>query len=133
MLINSPSIDILACNDFEYTYTFLKRMPYGLSSKLMNTFVLPQAKRFDFDGPQMVLRIKIGSMFPCLRISFSVCTLLLTLVTLIVCDCRTNFISSSFMTLITLRKTTSRMNVFIITRKAKLLNIQNASYRVGQL
>ena len=128
MLINSPSIDILACNDFEYTYTFLKRMPCGLSSKLMNTFVLPQ-----FDGSQMVPRIKIGSIFPCLRISFSVCTLLLTLVTLIVCDCRTNFIPSPFMTLITLRKTTSRMNVFIITRKAKLLNIQNASYRVGQL
>jgi len=64
-------------------------MSCELSSKLINTFVLPQ-----FDGSQMIPRIEIGRIFPCLHISFSVCTLLSTLIILIVCDCRTNFISS---------------------------------------
>ena len=107
------------CNDFEYTYTFSKRMPCGLSSKLINTFVLLQ-----FD-------IEIGSMFPCLRISFSVCTLLSTLVTLIVCDCRTNiFISSSFTTLIQIEKRIENRSIY---RKAKPLSMQYASYHVGHI
>ena len=84
----------------------------------------------------MIPRIEIGSMFPCLRISFSVCTLLSTLVTLIVCDCRTNFIPSPFTDwhwLIVLKKTTSRADVFIVADKAKSLSIQNASYRLIRL
>ena len=43
----------------------------------------------------MTPRIEIGSMFPCLRTSFLVCILLSTLITLIVCDCRTSYIFPS--------------------------------------
>src|SRR5215469_9138912 len=79
------------CSDFEYTYTFSKHTPCGLSNKLINTFVLPQ-----FEGPQTIPRIEVGSMFPCLRIFFSDinCILSSKLDTLIACDCRTNRIFS---------------------------------------
>jgi len=93
-------------------------MLYELSSKLINAFVLLQ-----FDGSQVISHIEIGSMFPCLRISFSVCTLLSTLITLIICDCRTNFISFLFTD--NIEKTTSRADIFIVARKTKPLSIQN--------
>ncbi|XP_011862318.1 PREDICTED: uncharacterized protein LOC105558956 [Vollenhovia emeryi] len=73
------------CNDFEYTYTFSKRTPCGLSSRLISTFVLPQ-----FDGPQIIPRIETGNMFPCRRTSFSDINLSSKLVTVIGGDCRTN-------------------------------------------
>jgi len=124
-----PSIGILAVTTSNTrTHTRFRNICHVDFSALINTFVLLQ-----FDGPQMIPRIEIGSMFPCLRISFSVYTSLSTLVTLIVCDCRTNFISSLFTTMIQIEKMTSRADVFIVARKAKSLRIQNASYRVGQL
>jgi len=52
-------------------YVFSKHTPSGLSSKLINTFVLPQ-----FDGPQMIPRIEVGNMFPCLRIFSSIINLI---------------------------------------------------------
>src|SRR5580765_2452744 len=60
---------------------------YGLSINLINTLDLPQ-----FEGPQMMSRIVFGSMFPCLRISFSSISRVLSskFVTLIIVACRTN-------------------------------------------
>jgi len=91
---------------------FLKRIPCGFSSKLIDTFVLSQ-----FDRPQIISpRIEISKIFPCLRISFSVYILLSTLIILIVCDYHANFISFPFMTLIILKNNIE--SVFIIARKA---------------
>jgi len=46
---------------------FSKHTACEFSSKLISTFVLPQ-----FDELQIISRIEIDNMFPCLRISFSV-------------------------------------------------------------
>jgi len=45
-------------------YMFSKRKPFGFLSKLMRTLILPQ-----LDGPQMITRIVLGSISPCLRFS----------------------------------------------------------------
>lgn len=47
-----------------YTYTFSKHTPYGLSSKLINAFVLPQLERL-----QIIQRIAFNKRGSCLRIS----------------------------------------------------------------
>jgi len=90
MTTNSLNIDILAvATDFEYTYTFLKRTPCGLSNKLIRTLVLLQ-----FEGPQMIARMVLGSIAPCLRFSTSfpiVRNLLSQFITRIVNGCRTHF------------------------------------------
>src|SRR5580765_6081169 len=55
--------------------------------QLINTLVLPQC-----EGPQVIPRIVFGSMFPCLRISFSSINRVLSskFVALIIIACRTN-------------------------------------------
>jgi len=81
---------IFVLNDFEYTYTFSKRTPCGLSNKLMRTLVLPQ-----FEGPQMIARMVLGSIAPCLRFS-ALSPIFRNLssqfITRIVNGCRTNLI-----------------------------------------
>jgi len=57
VLINSPDIDILVVVTTSSTRTRFRNVPCGFSNKLINTFVLPQ-----FDGPQMIPHIEIGSI-----------------------------------------------------------------------
>jgi len=108
------------CNDFKYIYTFSKcicHVNFPVNYYGISTFVLPP-----FDGPQMIPHIEIGIMFPCLRISFSIYFIIdISHFNLLkVCDCRTNFISSPFTTSKKrhriLKKTTSRMYVFIVAQ-----------------
>jgi len=90
MITNSLSIDFGYYNDFEYTYTFLKRTPCGLSNKFMRTLVLPQ-----FEGLQTIARMVLGSIAPCLRfsaLSLIVHNLSSQFITRIINDCRTNLI-----------------------------------------
>ena len=67
----------------------------------------------------MIPHIEISSMFPCLHISFSVYILLSTLVTLIVYNCYTNFISFPFTD--NIKKT--RMDVYIVAQNLSILKM----------
>ena len=73
-----------------------------------------------FDGPQIIC-IKIGNIIQCLRIFFSVCTLLSTLITSIICNCNTNLISSPPPWYwYKLKKIAPRADLFIEECRAKL-------------
>jgi len=68
MSINSPNIDILVV---AMTSSTCSR---SVSHDFQQIY---QHICFITDGPQMIPRIEIGSIFSCLRTTFSICTLLL--------------------------------------------------------
>jgi len=71
MSINSPNIDILVVAMTSSTRTCSRSVSHVDFQQIYQHIC------FITDGPQMIPRIEIGSIFSCLRTTFSICTLLL--------------------------------------------------------